>query len=86
MIVTRQTVSGKIAAYLRNEISAEQLIDWAEIAIMDGEFAEADLPVARDVVARLGLGDVRAFGLTWEDFRRLLRQLGYSAQVDVVAA
>jgi hypothetical protein len=29
---------------------------------------------------------VRAFGLTWEDCEQLLRQLGYSARVEIVAA
>ncbi len=39
----------------------------------------------RDVVARLGLADVRAFGLTWEDCEQFLESLGYSARVEVVA-
>jgi hypothetical protein len=34
----------------------------------------------------LGVADVRAFGLTWEDCEQLLRQLGYTARVDIIAA
>jgi hypothetical protein len=53
--------------------------------MMDGEFDPAHLPTIRDVVARIGIADVRAFGLTWEDCEQLLAQLGYSAQVSIVA-
>ena len=38
---------------------------------------------AGDVVARLGLADVRAFGLTWEDCEAFLSRLGYRAKIDV---
>jgi hypothetical protein len=37
------------------------------------------------VLARLGLADVRAFGLTWDDCEELLRELGYSARVEIAA-
>jgi hypothetical protein len=38
-MITRQTVAGKIAAYLQHSITLEQLVDWAENAVMEGEFA-----------------------------------------------
>ncbi len=86
MTITKQTVASKIAAYLHHEISLAQLVDWAENAIMEGEFAEPDMSALRAVVSRLGVADVRAFGLTWEDCEQLLRQLGYAARIDVVMA
>ena len=86
MLITKQTVAGKLAAYLHHEISLAQLVDWAENAIMDGEFAEQDMSALRTVVSRLGVADARAFGLSWEDCEQLLRQLGYAARVDVVVA
>ena len=86
MTITKQSVAEKIAAYLRHEISLAQLVDWAETSMMDGEFEERDLTALRNVVARLGVADVRAFGLAWEDCESLLRQLGYAARVDIVAA
>ncbi|MBH0201879.1 MAG: hypothetical protein HP496_06150 [Nitrospira sp.] len=43
------------------------------------------LPTIPEVVARVGVADVRAFGLTWDDCEQLLSQLGYSAQVSIVA-
>ena len=53
---------------------------------MDQDFAERDFEVVRDVTSRLGLADVREFGLTWEDCERYLSRLGYTAKVDVVEA
>jgi hypothetical protein len=85
-MITKQVVADKIAAYLHHEISLSQLVDWAESAMMEGEFDESDMEVLRTVVSRLGLADVRAFGLEWDDCEQLLQQLGYSARVDIVAA
>jgi hypothetical protein len=84
MVITRHTVADKIAAYLRHDITLAQLVDWAENTVMDAEFDPQDVGVLRTVVARLGVADVRAFGLTWEDCEALLRTLGYDARVEVV--
>ena len=86
MIITNETVAARIASYLHHEVSLAQLVDWAENAMMDGDFAEPQMQALREVVSRLGVADVRAFGLTWEDCERLLRQLGYAARVEVVTA
>jgi hypothetical protein len=86
MFITKQTVANKIAAYLRHDISLAELVSWAEDAMMEGEFAEGDMNAVSGVVSRLGVADVRAFGLAWEDCEELLRQLGYSARVEIVAA
>ena len=86
MPITKQTVAHKIAAYLHHEIALAQLVDWAENALMDAEFAEQHAATLSAVISRLGVADVRAFGLTWEDCEGLLRQLGYAARVDVVVA
>jgi hypothetical protein len=86
MPITRSTIAGRISAYLRRDITLAQLVDWSEAAVMDGELDERDAATLSAVLARLGVADVRAFGLTWEDCQSLLSQLGYSAKVEVVAA
>lgn len=83
-LVTCETVVDQLSAHLHHELSLDSLVAWAESAIMDGEFDPTYLPTIRDVVARIGVADVRAFGLTWEDCEQLLSQLGYSAQVSIV--
>jgi len=86
MTITKQNVAERITAYLHHEISLAQLVDWAERAMLEGEFAEQEMSALRAVVPRLGVADVRAFGLTWEDCEQFLGRLGYAARVDVVAA
>ncbi len=86
MLITKQTVAGQLAAYLRHEMSLAELVDWSENAVMEGDYATEDAPALRQVIPRLGLADVRAFGLTWEDCESLLRTLGYDARVEVVRA
>lgn len=85
MTITKQTAAERIAAYLHHEITLAQLVDWAEAAVMEGEFAEREREALRLVIPRLGLADVRAFGLTWEDCEQLLARLGYRARVEVLA-
>ena len=45
--------------------------------MMEVDFEEAYYNAIRDAVARLGLADVQAFGLTWEGCASLLKRLGY---------
>jgi hypothetical protein len=85
-MITRHEVAKKMAAYLQHQLSLPQLVDWAETVMMDEEFEARDFAAVREAVARLGLADVRAFGLTWEDCQDILQNLGYSASVDVSAA
>lgn len=86
MKITKQTVADKIAAYLHHEITLAQLVDWSECALMDGEVAESDAQTVSSVIARLGVADVRAFGLAWEDCEELLQKLGFAPRVEIVAA
>jgi hypothetical protein len=86
MVITKQIVADRVAEYLRHEISLAQLVDWAENAIMEAEFNPQEVDVLRAAVVRLGVADVRAFGLTWDDCEALLRSLGYGARVQVVPA
>jgi cobyrinic acid a,c-diamide synthase len=84
MEITQQTVAEKIAAYLRHDISLVELVDWAEEAMREGEFADREMDAIRDVIARIGVADVRAFGLAWEDCEEMLRRLGYKARISVM--
>ena len=84
-MVTRQDTADCIAAYLRRETTLDELVDWAESALMESDVTPDDIEAISGVLARLGVSDVRAFGLTWEDCEDLLGQLGYEARVDIVS-
>jgi hypothetical protein len=79
-----QIVAEQIARHLHHELTLAELVDWAESAIVDADFHADDAEVLRPVVGRLGVADVRAFGLTWADCESLRGQLGYNAGVEVV--
>jgi hypothetical protein len=83
MIVTKRIVAQKIFAYLNGKLSLEKLVDWSETVIMEGNIAEKDMEVLMPVLGRLGLADVRSFGLTWEDCQAMMKQLGFSLQVEM---
>jgi hypothetical protein len=85
MQLTREAVARKLAAYLHHEISLDELVTWANVAMMEADFEAAYYDAIRNAVARLGLADVQAFGLTWEDCANILKQLGYDACVEIVA-
>ncbi len=85
MTITRKAVADQIAAYLHHEITLAQLVDWAEDVLLEGEIAGDDAAALSSVIARLGVADVRAFGLTWEDCEELLRRIGFAPRVEVVA-
>ena len=80
-MITRENVITMLERYFSGELPLEGLVAWAEDVLVEGEVA----PVSA-ALARLGLADVRAFGLTWEDTRLVLASLGYRAQVQVEAA
>jgi hypothetical protein len=86
MTITKKTVANKLAAYLGHELARGDLVEWAEQALQEGTFEARDAKLLATVVGRIGVADVRAFGLAWEDCEQLLKQLGYSARVDITAA
>ncbi len=86
MIVTKKVTAQKIFAYLNHKMSLDELVNWSETAIMEGNLAEKDMDVLMSVLGQLGLADVRSFGLTWEDCQSLMKKLGYSLQVEMAEA
>ena len=85
-MITRSAVASQLRDYLQRRITRAALVDWAEQVMMDEEFADQDFETIRDITGRLGLADVREFGLTWEDCEGYLSRLGYRTTVDVVQA
>jgi hypothetical protein len=82
-LLTKQDLARKLIDYLSLRITLDELVDWAEKVMMEEDLHEGDLPLLREILARLGLADVAAFGLTWEDCRNFLRSLGYRVEVTV---
>jgi len=85
MVITREMLAERISAYLQGRQSLDELVAWAEDSMQEAEFDQQDFPAIRDVVARLGVADVAAFGLTWQDAVDMLSRLGYQATVGIHA-
>jgi len=85
MVITRQMLAEEIFAYLQGRQLLDELVAWAEDSMQEAEFDEQDFPAIRDVVARLGVADVAAFGLAWQDAVDMLGRLGYQATVGIHA-
>ena len=85
-MITRDSLASQLRDYLQHRITRAALVNWAENAMMEEEFDGPDLDTIRDITSRLGLADVREFGLTWEDCEGYLSRLGYRTRVDVVQA
>ena len=82
-MIIRQSVADKMTDYLHGKVGQAELVDWAERAMMDADFDQADVDLLSDIVGRLGLADVAEFGLRWQDCEEFLRRLGYRAKVIV---
>lgn len=84
MEITRELLASKLSDYLHQHMPLSDLVDWAEWAMMDGEFSDDGFADIRDVIAHLGVADVQAFGISWQDCTEMLAKLGYKAQVEIV--
>ncbi|MBI3015610.1 MAG: hypothetical protein HYY65_11265 [Candidatus Tectomicrobia bacterium] len=82
-MITRQDVAARLTDYLHHRLTLEELVEWAEQAMMEGEFEESNFEALRDTISRLGLADVREFGLAWEDCKEFLSRLGYQVRIEV---
>jgi hypothetical protein len=86
MKITHKMVAQKLIDYLNHGITLTELVDWAESAMMEADFEEQDFEIVREIISRVGLADVRAFGMTWEDCEDFLSRLGYRVSVQVSEA
>jgi cobyrinic acid a,c-diamide synthase len=86
MTITRKVLARKLIDYLQHRVTLAELVDWAETALLEAKLDERDIDTLREVLARIGLADVRAFSLTWEDCEDFLSRLGYHVDLRVSEA
>jgi hypothetical protein len=82
MIVTKQQLAINLLNYLQGKYSLSELVSWAEDSVMEGDIQGEDPGMVRDILGRLGLADVREFGLYWEDCVEIMQKLGYVLKID----
>ena len=69
--------------YLNHRITLTQLVDWAENAMIDPELETGYEKVIMQALGRIGVADVKTFGLLWEDCEGIMEQLGFVIKVDL---
>lgn len=84
MVITKKILADMIMKYINREIDLTKLISWAEDVIREADFENEKFELIRDIVARIGLSDVREFGLTWDDCYDFLHKLGYDVKVELL--
>lgn len=67
MKVTSEDVAQKLTDYLYHRITLKGLVDWAELMMMEAEFDKVNFDTIKEIIGRVGLADVRAFALPFED-------------------
>lgn len=83
MIVTKKVFANMLIKYINREIDLSSLIDWAEDMIKEADIENENFELLRDILARIGLANVREFGLIWDDCYDYLHKLGYDVKVEV---
>ena len=81
MKITKKIISEKVLEYLQHQISLDEIVNWSEGILMNNNFEDDKLHTVRNILARVGSADVKAFGLTWEDCEKIMNQLGFSLMV-----
>ncbi len=82
-MTTKKIVAGKLLAYLEHRIPLSEIVEWAESTLFEADFPENDTEVLTAVLGKLGLADVRAFGLSWEDCENMIQSLGYGFKIQM---
>jgi hypothetical protein len=83
MKVSKENIVNEILSYLNRSISLEQMVDWAENMIREAEYDEKDFELIKEILGRLGLADVKEFGLSWDDCYDYLSRMGYQVKVSI---
>lgn len=83
MLITKEVLTEMLNKYLNRQITLEKLVNWAEEMICEGDFDKKDFELIKNILARLGLADVKEFGLYWEDCYEFIHRLGHMATVSI---
>lgn len=84
MVLTRKALADMLIKYINRAIDLQTLVNWAEDMIQEADFENRNFELIRDILARIGLADVREFGLTWDDCYEYLHNLGYNVRVELL--
>ena len=84
-MITKKYIADQLLAYLQHQLSAVALVGWAENTLMEGNYEDDAQHTIRNILAQLGLADVKAFGLEYQDCEDMMQKLGYTLEVKALS-
>ncbi len=85
-LITKKSLADMLIKYINRQIDLASLVIWSEDAMREADFENSSFEIIRDIVARIGIADVKEFGLTWDDCYEYLHKLGYNVKVELMEA
>jgi hypothetical protein len=85
-MTTKAECAQRIAAFLANEVTHEELVKWADAALAQEDFPEADARLLLGVLSDISAGRVESFASQIGDYHAFLRELGFRMEPHLVAA
>ena len=85
-MTTKADCAKKIAAYLASEVSHEELLKWAEAALVEEDFPENDGRKLLGVLSDLTAGRTTGYLSQIESYQAMLHELGFRMETRSVAA
>ena len=83
-MITKKIIADKLLAYLQHRLSIEELTNWAEESLLNAHYEDDDFHTIRNTLAKLGLADVKAFGLEWKECEAIMEKLGFKLEVNAL--
>lgn len=80
-VLMRGAIIQQLNLYFTRDLSIDELTTWAQDTLEASELSPDDESLLRDLVAWAGAPDSATFGLTIEEWSRLLRRLGQELRV-----
>lgn len=80
-MISKKTIAAKLLAYLQHRTSLAEVVAWAEQALLDADYKDDPAHTIRNILAQLGVADVKAFGLEWRDCEGIMERLGFKLEV-----
>ncbi len=84
-MITKKIIAEKLLAYLQHHLLSSELVDWAEKQLLEASYEDDHLHTIRNILAQLGLADVKAFGLEYQDCEAIMQKLGYTLEVKALS-
>ncbi len=84
-MITRKYIADQLLAYLQHQLSVAALVGWAENTLMEGNYEDDAQHTIRNILAQLGLADVKAYGLEYQDCEAMMQKLGYTLEVKALS-